>query len=212
MKKIYLLLFLVILLPINAKALSCSNADSVRYQALAQNINYTYDYVEENNTVYFNITLSNLSSELYIYDVYKNSTYNYSQNEILLGNYKPGKTFKFKVYSTNTSCSDVLYTIYISTPYYNSYYSHPLCNGLDNYKYCQKWTNVTIDYNTFVSAVNSYKESIKSDNDIVKPEEYNTLFDYILEYYMKYYYIGLPVIIIGSLLYIFIKNKKDRLF
>lgn len=212
MKKIYLLLFLVVLLPTNVKAFKCSNEDSVKYQALAQNINYTYDYVEENNSVYFNITLVNLNSELYIYDVYNNNTYNYTQSEILLSNYKPGNVYKFKVYPTNNDCKDILKTIYISIPYYNYYYSDPLCDGLDSYKYCQKWSNVTIDYDKFVSLVTSYKESIISDNDIIETKEYKTILDYFIEYYLTYYYIGLPIIILSSLIYIIIKNKNDRLF
>lgn len=209
MKKIYILLFLFVLLPINIKADTCTNEDMVKYQSLANNISYTYDFIEDQNS--FNIVLSNLDSSLYIYDLSKNQNYYYIDSELALANYSSGSTYKFKIYSTNKACG-FLKTIYINTPAYNSYYKDELCEGIEDYKYCKKWANVQVNYEKFKEEVISYKEEIEKSNEIIVEEEYKSIFDYILEYYIAYYYIGLPILIVLSLIYIIIKRRKDRLF
>ena len=57
----------------NVKGLICDNAAKVRLQKLAQNITTSYDYVESNGMVTFDITFNNLSNELYLVDVWEMS-------------------------------------------------------------------------------------------------------------------------------------------
>ena len=65
-KKLFWLL--ILLVPFSIKAVNCDYQDLSRYQQLASNINFSYDYIETNNSVTFNITVSNMPDELYIID------------------------------------------------------------------------------------------------------------------------------------------------
>jgi len=68
MKKILLAFALMCLPFIKVEALYCSYSEQARLKKMASNINYTYDFVEVDNTVNFKITLVNLRPELYLVD------------------------------------------------------------------------------------------------------------------------------------------------
>lgn len=201
---------LIILFPISVKGLVCDNATKVRLQKLAQNITTSYDYIEQNGNVTFNITFNNLNSELYLVDVVNNRRFDYSGNFLQLGGFENGKTYKFEVRSTSVYCSgSVLYYLYVNTPYYNPYYSDPICDGF-SHKYCNKWQKNDLSYEEFIKTI----EEAKKINIIEETpkEEVKGIFDYIIEFYTSYYYIVLPIIIIVSLAYILIQRKKNDLF
>ena len=53
--KYLLLSILLFIFPPIVKANICSNSEIVKYQELAKNIDITYDYIEENSNIIFNI-------------------------------------------------------------------------------------------------------------------------------------------------------------
>lgn len=201
---------LIILFPISVNGLVCDNATKVRLQRLAQNITTSYNYIEQDGYVTFDITFNNLNSELYLVDVANNRQYNYSGNVLQLGGFESGKTYKFEVRSTDVYCSgSVLYYLYVNTPYYNPYYADPICDGF-SYKYCNKWQKNDLSYEEFIKNVEEAKRQIESEEEI--QEEVKGIFDYIIDFYTSYYYIVLPIIIVISLVYILIQRKKNDLF
>ena len=213
-KLFIMLILLIILFPIKTNALVCSNQDMVKLKSMAQNITTNYDYKEENNNVTFNITFSNLSPDLYLVDVTNKKNYYYNNTEMTYNGYKSGESYKFKVYSTNSLCdTSVLYTVYVTLPYFNSYYNNELCKGIEEYELCQKWSSVNISYNEFKNKVDKYKEVIEEENNENNTDnEVKGIFDYIRDFYISYYYIILPLIILISIIYIYNKNKKNDLF
>ena len=93
--------------------------------------------------------------------------------------------------------------------FYNQYYNDPICNGV-TYKYCNKWQKNDFTYEEFIKNVEEYKNT---KNIIVEePNEVKGIFDYIMEFYISYYYIILPTIILISVIYIYINRKKNDLF
>lgn len=210
MRYLKYLLFLIILFPMNVKGLICDNAAKVRLQKLAQNITTSYDYVESNGMVTFDITFNNLSNELYLVDVFNKRNFNYSGNTLVLGGFQSGTNYKFEVRSTNVYCDgSVLYYLYVTTPSYNPYYTNPICNGI-SYKYCNKWQKNDFTYEEFIKNVEEYKKTL--DKETIIKEDIKGIFDYIIDFYISYYYIVLPIIIIVSLFYILINRKKNDLF
>jgi len=176
MKRICLLFLLAFLIPITSvNAYYCKFSEISRYKSLASNINTTYDYVEKNGSLTFSITLVNLNKELYIVDMTTEKVYNYNGNELTISGYKPGSTVKYAVYATNENCSDtLLYTVRVVLPYYNQYYSDPICEGVSDYIYCQKWYDNKLDYDTFISRVKDIKNSILvNENDVTIKEILN---------------------------------------
>lgn len=201
-----------LLCPITMKAAICSNSEMVYLQDLAKNILYSYDYVEEGNTAYFNIYFNNMSDGLYLENMDTNQIYNNSNNgEMVLGRVEQGKQYRFNVYSNNLCKNVIIRSIYVNLPYYNPYYNDEICKGIENYKFCQKFVNKQFDYSEFEENVLRYKNQHKQD-EINEDKNKNNIFDSILNIYLKSYYIVLPIIIVIAF---FIKRryeKKEELF
>lgn len=215
MKKFVILFLLILFLPlIKVEGYYCSFSDIARLKKIASNINTSYDYEIKNNEAYFEITLVNLNEEMYLVDTSNNKTYNYSSNTIKLNNYKSGSTVKFNVYPINSDCADeLLRTIVVVLPKYNSYYDDEICQGIEDYSLCQKWSTHNLSYTEFVKKINIYKESLKKDNPvIIQDEDDSSIFDLILQFLIKYYYIPLIVLIIGCGIGIYTLNKKSDIY
>ena len=215
MKRICLLFLLTFLIPItNVNGFYCKYSNLSRYKSLASNISTTYDYVEENNTLTFSITLVNLNENLYIVDNTTQKVYNYSENELTISGYTPGITVKYSVYTKDIDCSDILlYTIRVVLPAYNKFYSDPICEGISNYMYCQKWFSHNLDYETFKNRVTDYKNSL-NELPIIAPsavDDYG-LWDAILDVIIRYYYVILVAIIIVCGTIIYINEKKSDVY
>lgn len=200
-------------LPLQAKAIFCTNEKRTELQTLASNITTSYTYTEANGTITFQIRLSNIYNGFSIKDTKNDVTYPYRGSELVISDLKPNTNYRFDVYTNDISCDEsVLYSHYVTTPHYNPYYSDPVCIGAENYSLCQKWSNVTISYEKFVQEVEEFKK--EEEVPIIYEQEKSTkgIADYLLEFYLEYYYIILPVFIIGGCFIIYRYNKKNDLF
>lgn len=214
MRKYILAILLFMICPCYIKAAGCSNADKVKYQELAKNISYTYEYKEENGNVSFNIIFSNINENLYLYDQKEYKDYPRTDKEMIIPALE-GKSYRFGVYTSDSvsGCDGfILYTIYVNTPYYNEYYQDSLCEGIEDYKFCNKWLNMDIDYDTFKENVLKYKNSLYKEEEVKKKEEKENLLYKVLDFYIDYYYIILPLIIIACLIGVKLYDKKHDLF
>jgi len=203
---------IMLLFPTVASA-QCSNAEIIRRSSLAKNISISYSYIEENGQVSFYIILTNLQPDFYIKDVNNQKIYYYTSNELVLNGYKPNTSYRFDVYGTG-ECSERLYSHYLTLPGYNPYYNDPICAGVTN-SVCQKWVNISYDYDTFQKEVTKIKQLTETKEEIVTEEKIMGIYDYIIQYFISYYYIILPIIIIVGLITIIIlyrKRKKEDLF
>jgi hypothetical protein len=214
MRRYIYLLFTILLLTFCPKvgASVCSNSEKVSYQNLAKNISTSYEYVEGTGT--FNIIFTNVSSNLYIRNIKTEVDYPYTNSEMVLSNFKSGNSYKFGIYTSDFNCrNEILYTFYITLPYYNPYYQDTLCSGIENYKYCKKFLTNSITYNEFVKNVNSYRDSLnETTTDIEEVSSSNSYLDYFIDFYLDYYYIILPLIIIICFIIRWRYNKKNDLF
>ena len=208
-------LFMILFLVPNVIHAECSNSEIVQYQEQAKNINITYDYTEhENSYVLFTIKIANLTPGLYIQDSKSGTDYHYTGSDITIDNYNSGNTYRFKIFTDGGNCSDTLITKkYVTLPYYNVYYKDPICEGIEDYRYCQKWAKVILPYDEFYKKVTTYKNSLLSDEENTNTNISNyCIFIFLLNIYIKYYYIILPIIIIGGYIIIHRHNKKQDLF
>ena len=206
MKYLKFIICLVILFPISVNGAACDNANKVRLQKIAQNITTNYDYIETNGSVTFQINFYNLNSEIYLVDTRNNAKY-YSDNVLSLNGFENDKNYKFEVRSSNVLCdSSVLYYLYVATPAYNPYYNDPICENI-SYKYCNKWQKNTLTYDEFVKSVSEFKNS---KNETIDKVEVKGIFDIILDFYIKNYYIILPLIIVVITIFIIVKSIIDK--
>ena len=207
------LCLLFIIFPLQARAILCTNDKKVKYQALASNITTSYTYQEVNGTITFQITLSNINSELIIKDVKNDKVYPYQGKELIIPNLKEGTSYRFDVYVEDMDCDDkIMYSHYVNTPSYNPYYQDEICRGMENYSICQKWSKVTVSYEEFKRKVEELKKEPTKPIIKEEEEEFKTIGDYLLEFYLSYYYIVLPIFIVGGIVIIIRYNKKNDLF
>lgn len=215
MKKVYrfVLLFIIITFPVKVMGY-CTTEEKMRYSTLSANITTSYEYVESNDSVSFNITIHNVHRDLVILDKQTGLRYSSKQNDLnnfIIRNLKDGTNYIFEVYADNMDCSHVLYnTLYVSLPKYNKYYKDPVCNGASDYLYCQKWVETgSLTYDGFVTLVNDYKKGEQSE-EIVSTEEENSWIYAIMDFWAKYYLLISGGVLLLCVPIIIIKNKRDN--
>lgn len=211
MKKFMFILVLgLFVFPSNVKAI-CYNKDKLKLSKIASNVSSSYEYFDDANT--FDITLTNLRNGFIVKEVKTNNNFNYSQDELTFKGYMPGGSYRFDIYTTLNNCgNNKLYSLYITLPIINNNYKDPLCNGLENYDICQKWGKYINDYDEFGKQVNEIKKEINEENIYTEEAEYLGFFDHVALLFINYYYIILPIIIVGGIITIYGLNKKNKLF
>lgn len=219
MKKVILIVALLLFLPSKVNGY-CSYEEKVRLNNIAKNIDITYDYYYEGNRVKFNMTITNMHKDVYIYDTHQMATYYYNGNlenpkEVTYNDYYSGSTCSFLIYGNTPNCKgELIMTQYKTLPAYNGYSADPLCVGIEEFELCQKWKTAPIDYEAFVEAVTEYrnKEVIEEEKEIKieKNLDYyiNLAIDLLAKYYM--YYV-LAMVLVGLLVLVLRQNDNFKI-
>lgn len=94
---------------------------------------------------------------------------------------EPGE-YKINVTGFFENCYGVLKIINLKLPKYNKYSEDPICKGIEEFVLCNPAYDKEIDYDSFVSRVNTYKKSKNKEpekpNEPVTPPE-NEILKYI---------------------------------
>lgn len=212
-KKIYQLLFLLFcLIPVSIKA-DCTLEEKIRLKALASNIDFSYSYVmNDNDYLTFNITITNLHPDLYIYDNNKLTYYYHNKdNETTISGYDQGSSVRFDIISNYGSCKgEILFTNYVALPHYNRFYKNPLCQGIEEHNLCKKWNLVNLGNEEFETKIKAYKKSLEQEEEPIEHNQENDVMFAILDFIAKYnIYIFGGIIVIGSGLIFYLKRKDD---
>ena len=216
MKKI--LLFLLIGFAfINCSALTyrgCDYSTVSRMKSIVSNINVSYDYTIIDNEPHFNVTINNLTNDIYFLDTTTGKNYYYSDTnngEITIYDYNR-TSGRYKFYSNIGDCYGIsLGTKYFDFPIYNRYYNHELCSDVPNYSLCQKWVNVNYSEEEFEKLVFDYKNSKNNvEEEKIQIEYEKNIIDIIVDLYINYYYYFLIGLILICTTIIIVNNKKNR--
>ena len=214
MKKVICLFFLLMFIPTNNIQAKCMYSDIAEMKKIASNINYSYEYKIVNDDALFDITLTNLTNDIYFVDSTTEKTYKNKTGEYVLKNYKSGETVIYNFYLNNPDCLDTsLYTIRIVLPKYNKYYNNSICADIQEFSLCQKWSSHNLDYNTFLDKVNQYKnDKLKEEEKEKQVVDNDSLFHYIIIFLTDYYYIIL--IVLGGTISViaYIRNKRNSIY
>ena len=217
MKRIIYIVILItffFLFNVNLKALTyggCEYSEISKLKSFVSNINLTYDYYIENNEAYFNLTITNLTPELYFVDSYTGNKYSYydsNDGELTIYGIRDTKG-NLKFYSAREECYGVsLNSKYYNFPSYNTYSTDPLCIQKPNHTVCKKWIKINYSYSEFKEIIENYQEKTEEKNDIII--EYDKGFmEKVIEFYLNNYYIILPIIIVISYIVMLINKKKN---
>lgn len=211
MRKVIIFLLLLVI-PIKADAYYCNYEKYNIVQKKASNVNLMVDYQIVNDEAIFIITVYNLQQHQRIVRDSNKKVYNYNGNDSVIIRLKEPGMHKFYVYSDENVCDESpLKTLYAELPSYNKYYNDPLCGGLESHKYCQKWSSIDITYDEFKKGISEYRDKVKFEEEVIE-ENYKSIYEYILEFYLDSWFIILPVIIAGCLIGIFILKKRENKF
>lgn len=212
-KKLIIIAFtLMLLLPTSVFA-KCSNAEVIRLQKIANNISDSKTYHYVNDQVKFNITLTNVTNDVYLYDFIKRQNLYATGGPITQYDYNDGMTIRYVVKSNLDNCrGDTIRNISVVLPSYNNYYSSDLCEGISSYSLCRKWYNTkNLSYDDFEKQVRAYRKSLEDKPIDVPVEKHKkTWQELAFELFSKSYIIILvPIIIIaGGGIYILKKNEE----
>lgn len=213
-KKIIIILFIMFIFKTNALALKyggCEYSDVSRMKRLVNNINVTYNYRIVNNIAYFDVTLTNITDEMYIVDnITYNVYYNNGTGEITIPNFT-SKSVTFSIYSNRSDCRSLfLGSKYAQFPIYNKYHTSDMCKNISDFSYCKKWVPKAYTEAEIKKAIDDYYNKPVPEDEPIKYIEKKTLLDKLIEIYVKYYIIILASIILVCLALIEIIRKKKR--
>lgn len=214
--KFTLFVLLLIIVPTHVKAYDfldeCDYSTKAKLKRLASNINTSYTPIETDNSLSFNVTISNIYPSLIVMDGSSGNEYHYDVSrktpyEVTITGLKADQTYRYEVYSDVENCTEEMLAVYyVTLPAYNPYYKDELCKGYEDYKLCNRWLKHSLTYEEFVSEMTKYKESLnQQDEEIEENIQLNPLLQFIKDYY--YVFIGLGILGIGYIIYV--RRKRD---
>lgn len=83
-----------------------------KLKKVASNINYDYNYIENNGSVEFTIRFNNVTPQIYIYDeTHDKSYYNNGNSELKISGFESGKQYKFIIKATDKVANSSTVTV-----------------------------------------------------------------------------------------------------
>lgn len=217
MKKIYFLLFMVMLFPINARAIyeitdpRCTDSVKGTLKEKASYVTYRLSRYEENNTTLYKGYILNNDADLLL----KNSKDEIIKEELL--NLKEGSRTTINIYASSNSYCDgyKISSLIINVPFYNEYSTSELCIGYEDHNLCKKNSNISLTKEEFENQMKLYilenKGSGYIPNPIVNDTPFN-LISFIKENYINFIVAGILLVVFVILIMIDRRNKnKDIL-
>lgn len=193
----------------------CTKEEIDNFKEIEDEYKITYEFDKETKT--YTLTFYSPKPDMYDYILHigkdkKCNEIEEKKNECY-GIY-PGEYIIDIVGQTN-SCKDILSSKSLKLPAYNKYSEDPLCEGIEEFVLCQSTYDKDIDYDTFVSRVNTYKKNhvSKDDTDNKKEEikEPNKILQYIQDNLLQIIIIVIFVIMVIITIILNVKSiKKSR--
>lgn len=176
-------------------------------------IKYKFNKSTKDYTVTFNIPMI----EKYTYSldniIEKAKFVSETETSFTFSDIKPGE-YPINVVGVSSECDDILKTINLKLAKYNKYSEDPICEGIEEFVLCQETYDKEIDYDTFVSRVNTYKKSKeKQENNKVeeKPKEENKVLKYIEDNLIQIIIVTIFIILVLITAHITFKSiRKSR--
>ena len=214
MKKIIMITLVSLIVNTNIIYAECTSKDTDYFKSIEDKYQTTYEFNKDTKTYTLNLTYGDISSFSYelLGDGMANATSSTTGNKIIIENLTSGQ-YTIYVVGVSDSCNDVFKKEEITLPQYNQYAYDPACEGIEEFALCSPTYDKYLDYNTFISRVNSYKKNKttdnKTDNNV---EEKNTVLEWLKNnyFYIIYAVIGIVVLLIIILIIKVIYNNERK--
>lgn len=206
--------FIIFLLPIITYA-ECTEEEYNHFNKIKDK--YKIEYKFDESKSHYILTLYNPESGHYTYEIQSVDkmplTCEISNNSdtICNGIYPGG--YNISVIGNTNTCNDTLKRTFLRLKPYNKYSEDPLCEGIKDFVLCQETYDKEIDYETFVSRVESYKEQKKEEKENNKKKiiDINKIKAYIEDNLYETIIIAVfVVLVIVTVIITIITAKKSR--
>lgn len=186
MKRVYLFLFLLLLIPFNVKADNegCTSQEKIKLNTLASYLTIGFEFNEKSAT--FNVVIENMSPYLIIDD--NENEYRYSSKGTKIKKINEGTKLRLLIKASEYSeCyDDTIRTITYVTPYINRFLETSECFSNPEVEICNtKFTNYKLDEKTFKRMFEKQKKK-QEQEEVVVIEEEDPWYKEYLEYIRKY--------------------------
>lgn len=208
------LLSLLMLYP-NTIYAACTNDELNHFKEIAKDYKITYEFNKE--TKKYAVSFYSPEPNRYEYTIHAEGE-NFSgceypsDLEMNCSSVTPNE-YLVEIIGQTKECDAVLKTIDLLLPNYNKYSEDPICLGIEDFVLCQPTYDKEIDYDTFVSRVNTYKKTlskteIKDDNNQVND---NKILTYIKNNLFEIITISaFTIMVIITIVLTIITSKKRR--
>jgi len=137
---------------------------------------YRIESTLDKETGYYTLTLYNPEPDAYTYEIKTINTWiscEISKDSDTKCDYVPPSSYSINVIGNTETCDNTLKRTFLKLKPYNKYSEDPLCKGIEEFVLCQETYEKEIDYETFASRVNIYKEQQEEENKNTKNEFIN---------------------------------------
>ncbi|MEE3343655.1 MAG: hypothetical protein VZS44_06160 [Bacilli bacterium] len=204
MKKV-LFLTIIVLFMINidvVKAEVCDSNDMARVRGLAENVNYSYKYIgDEDDYQLYEVTFVGLSgNNLYVTDSTRKKKALSDSEKMLIDS---GNHLLDIMY---TPCNLRVKSLKIELPVFNEYSLENYCSSseFDDFEYCDEWYSGRINDEIFERAAEKYLE----EKNAKETNNNNELLEFLLKHKLV---VGVvSVILIVLIVLLIIKKKADN--
>ena len=173
-KKKYVISTLILsLLCMNQAHAACTQEEINGFKKIEDEYKVTYSFDKETKT--YNIFFKSPQSEKYHYRIYTEDELKCTAKDDITmecTHFKPD-LYSIEIIGVSDKCNDVLKTFTLDLSKYNNYAYDPLCEGIEEFVLCNPTYKKEIDYETFVSRVETYKKTKvqkESENEIEREE------------------------------------------
>ena len=216
--KIRYLVFLLVcmfIFPLLTNA-ECNYQRKAELSKIAGNVQFSYNYTVSSG-IQYDVHITNLTDDVYIVDNYDNvlrgsNDITFPYSNFLELTFFPGDTVSFSIYSNDVNCKDeLLMKKSITLPNYNYYALSEECENYPNFKYCNLWGKVDVDYEKFYSELNKYIQNSKASINKQKKTILNKTISFALDVWnSSIFKVIIFIVTICSLIFLFIKFLKKR--
>lgn len=199
-----IIVFIIFLLNISPIYAACTGAEIKNFKETEDK--YIVEYKKNPSTKSYDVYLNRPEKEKYDYRFNKKidtSCQEIDNKTIKCTSFLAGK-YEISIVGVTQTCNSVLKKINLEIPQYVSYSEDPLCEGIEEFVLCNPNYDKDIDYETFVSRVNTYKKNLLSNKEEEKKEEEEpeTPLEENIINYLKEYWLEITIVIVFIILVI----------
>lgn len=218
MNKFKYLSFILIVFAMNIHTVlaSCTQEEINTFKRIEDD--YTVKYEFDKSTKTYNLYFTAIKPKEFYYKIYAEKKLNCTvstETSVKCIDFAPGG-YEIQIVGVTDTCNDVMKKIILELPKYNKLSEDPLCEGIEEFVLCNPTYDKEIDYETFISRVNTYKKNHKEEVEIPieeeKEENINQIIDYIINYITNNWFdiIIISVFVILLIITIVVAYKNAR--